>query len=95
MLDGAHSQEVEDFHKQFPDLVPIDATPVKSGETLAALAGNSEACLFQHWENKTPLPLSIGYLVVATPTIFAERDATWTRTSRPSSSLSICSMSCV
>jgi transcriptional regulator with XRE-family HTH domain len=133
LLDGAHSQKVEDFHKQFPDLVPIDATPVKSGEALASLAGNSEAylfhcddeisleakqlaaCLFDylrdlvdvwddisfsdrlrytqdmehmlselgaldvrvhvasrstkmvgvHWENKTPLPLSIGYLVVA------------------------------
>ncbi len=122
-----------DFHKQFPDHVPIAATPVKSGEALAALAGNSEASLFHcddeisleakqqaaclfdylcdlvdvwddisfserlrytqdmeqmlrelegldvrvhvasrstkmvgvHWENKTPLPLSIGYLVVA------------------------------
>jgi hypothetical protein len=38
--------EVEDFHKQFPDLVPIEATLVKSGEALAALAGNSEAYLF-------------------------------------------------
>ena len=133
LLDGAHSQKVEDFHKQFPDLVPIDATPVKSGEALASLAGNSEAylfhcddeisleakqraaCLFDylrdlvdvwddtsfsdrlrytqdmeqmlselegldvrvhlasrstkmvgvHWENKTPLPLSVGYLVAA------------------------------
>ena len=133
LLDGAQSQKVEDFHKQFPEHVPIATKRVENGEALATLAGNSDASLFHcdeaisleakeqaahlfdylrdvadvwddisfsdrlgytqdmekmlreleglnvhvyeasrstkmvgvHWENKTPIPLTIGYLVIA------------------------------
>ncbi|MCW2282270.1 transcriptional regulator with XRE-family HTH domain [Rhodoblastus acidophilus] len=133
LLDGARSQKIEDFQKEFPDHIPVVVKRVANGHSLSALAATSEAtllhcddaislqakekaaCLFDylrdmvdvwdnisfsdklrytqemenmlrelealdvavyqgsrstkmvgvHWENKTPIPLTIGYLLIA------------------------------
>lgn len=54
LIGDMQGLKVEDFHKQFPDHIPVATRRVENGEALAALVGSSEASLL-HCDDEVSL----------------------------------------